>query len=276
MIKAFSVSRTNGSDLHIEVSDDLMDMYVMESAMGSTPLSTNQPVSTTITGAINNSGSAIHIYYNTNVYNKTPVTAGFLMFGGRYVQGLSYYMLAEIFATLYISNKTGGWSLVYYDQYGNTNVVNLTTSNQNNVYECYMPDLTEGTTSLQFTIPPSTTIDQISISSVTGEGYSTVTPSPTDNTYLYYNSGYGNGTITATSKQSSINLKRTSIGENVNVSADVLQNGNTTTYNMPPSNPTITMSAGENVNITIAAPAPEVTVDYTNTSTPVVTNTQEA
>lgn len=129
-----------------------------------------------------------------------------------------------------------------------------------------------GPEQLNFTVPPTTEIYNINLSSAFG-GVN-IEPSATEDTYGTWPMSYGsNITLTASGKLAHLLLTpKVATKPNVSQSVDVTVNGTTTTYPLT-QNPNIDLWAGKDVKVEVSSPAPTVTVDYTNTSTPVITDT---
>lgn len=127
-------------------------------------------------------------------------------------------------------------------------------------------------TQLNFTVPPTTEIYNINLMS--DFGGVNIEASATENTYGTWPMSYGtNITLTASGKLAHLLLTpKVSTKPNVSQNVDVTVDGITTTYPLT-QNPNIDLWAGKDVKVEVSSPAPTVTVDYTNTSTPVITDT---
>lgn len=125
---------------------------------------------------------------------------------------------------------------------------------------------------ISFTFPATSALSELSLT--TSNGNMNVNLSENEPTYGTWQMSWGNNpTAIFVPSESHILFKpKVNAKPNVSQSVDVMVGGQATTYNVN-TNPQVSLEAGKDMQVQISSPAPTVTVDYTNTTTPVITDT---
>lgn len=228
------------------------------------------PYSTVTKRNITLSNNNVYKVFTENITVSYPITAI-----GKIVNNINVPVMYIIPASQ--SNSIRGVNILYVSLYsiGPNWSLRFMPHDPTLSYTYNIPDdypATPGPEQLNFTVPPTTEIYNINLMS--SFGGVNIEPSATENTYGTWPMSYGsNITLTASGKLAHLLLTpKVATKPNVSQSVDVTVDGTTTTYPLT-QNPNIDLWAGKDVKVEVSSPAPTVTVDYTNTSTPVITDT---